>query len=304
MTAFWQWWPARCRTRHSSFSSWLCLRITWKTEEPNQTTPNPSRDGEEPRSGFWLPSTALRGDLGGQNWGGSHGCIHPRGLWGAGEGDVPGAGAAGADVLLGMHRGWEAPGSFPGRGRCCRFLLASHVWSILPWPPLRGTSSSPRREGTGSSGTPGRAPRGNERRGAGTHPLGDGAAPGALPLLPRVDDLLDADGLALLAVPAGGRASAMLTPTTRPSLALVGRSRAPAHLTGPHSPSGAPTHPHGTLRTFIGPHAPSQNPTGPHSPPWDPVHLHKTPRAPTHPHGTLSTSTGPHSPSQDPTGPH
>lgn len=31
MTAFWQWCPARCRTKQSSFSSSLLLRITWKT---------------------------------------------------------------------------------------------------------------------------------------------------------------------------------------------------------------------------------------------------------------------------------
>lgn len=41
-------------------------------------------------------------------------------------------------------------------------------------------------------------------RGHHTHPLGDGAAAGALPLLPGVDDLLDPDGFPLLSIPAEG----------------------------------------------------------------------------------------------------
>lgn len=86
MTAFWQWWPARCRTRHSSFSSWLCLRITWKTEGPSQSAPiNTSRCGEDPGSGSWMPSPVPCGgaELGVFPW--LHSPLHsPRGLWEAG----------------------------------------------------------------------------------------------------------------------------------------------------------------------------------------------------------------------------
>lgn len=44
-------------------------------------------------------------------------------------------------------------------------------------------------------------------RGLDTHPLGDGAATRALPLLPGVDDLLDPDGFPLLSVPGEGHRS-------------------------------------------------------------------------------------------------
>lgn len=211
----------------------------------------------------------------------------PRAFWGAGGGgDVPVAGAAGTDVLLGGCRGWEAPGSFPGGGRRSRFLLASRRSSIPPLPAAATASGGPPcpQAGRGQAGafTPRRAPRGDERWGAGTHPLGDGAAPGALPLLPRVDDLLDADGLALLAVPARGRASAPLAPTMLRS--------PPAR---PHGPLTSPHSPHGTPLALAGSLSPSQHPRGPHRPS----------SAPAHPHGTPSTLPGPHSPSQDPRGP-
>lgn len=81
MTAFWQWWPARCRTRHSSFSSWLCLRITWETEGTSQTAPiNTSQGGENPKSGSWMSWMPSPVPLEGQSWAYSHGCIHPIGF--------------------------------------------------------------------------------------------------------------------------------------------------------------------------------------------------------------------------------
>jgi hypothetical protein len=41
--------------------------------------------------------------------------------------------------------------------------------------------------------------------GLNTHPLGNGAAPGTLSLLPGVDDLLDPDGFSLLSIPREGK---------------------------------------------------------------------------------------------------
>lgn len=129
-------------------------------------------------------------------------------------------------------KGGKPRGVSPGAAATFASSLPATDQASCPLRPAPArTSSSPGREGTGRNVTPGRAPRGHKSQGAGTHPLGDGAAPGALPLLPRVDDLLDADGLALLAVPARGWASAPLAPTmlTSPPLTLMGP------LVSPHS---------------------------------------------------------------------
>lgn len=66
-----------------------------------------------------------------------------------------------------------------------------------------------------------------------THPLGDGAAAGALPLLPRVDDLLDPDGFPLLSVPAEGGGSTQLRGAKGERLQRGGELRGCPLLRGP-----------------------------------------------------------------------
>lgn len=340
MTAFWQWWPARCRTRHSSFSSWLCLRITWKTEGPSQTTPmvSTSRDGEDPKSGSSLPSASPCGDLGGgagggQSCGGSHGHIHPHGLWGAraGGGMCPAQGLQARTCCSAGAGGGKPRGVSPGAAAALASSLPATDRASTPahcGHRRRGTSLSPGRGGDRRV-TSGRTPGGrNESRGTGTHPLGDGAAPGALPLLPCVDDLLDADGLAFLTIPAGGQASALLAPhyahesprltswaPHKPPLASWDPTHPPWNpheppptLRSPHSPSQDATRLHRTPQDPTRPFEPRLILTGLHLPSWDPIHLHRTPLAFTRPQGgPPPTLTSPRSPSQDPThpcGPH
>lgn len=261
------------------------------------------RMGKTPKAGA---GNTLRGS-GGQSCGGSRGCIHPMGFGVLRALTCPSQGLqAQTCCLVGAEDG-KPRGVSAGAADALCFLLASRRPSIPPLPAVATVGGGPPhpQAGRGRAGaSPQGGLRGGTRAGAtGTHPLGDGAAPGALPLLPRVDDLLNADGLALLAIPARGQASAPLVPTMLTSPPCL-----PSWA--PHKPpltSWDPTHPHGTPLSLRSLRSPSQDATllhwtplalvspplmlmGHHSPSWDPIHLHRTPL-------TL-TSPPPPSPSQ------
>lgn len=281
---------------------------------------------------------------------------HPVGIWGGGR---AGGRAVGGPTVTFTPTGFGVPGRGGGcaRPRGCRHgravrrvpAVGSPVEFPRGRPPLSLPPCQPQIEhpplptaATAGGGPPcpqagggdrrvtsGRTPGGrNESRGTGTHPLGDGAAPGALPLLPCVDDLLDADGLAFLTIPAGGQASALLAPhyahesprltswaPHKPPLASWDPTHPPWNpreppptLRSPHSPSQDATRLHRTPQDPTRPFEPRLILTGLHLPSWDPIHLHRTPLAFTRPQGgPPPTLTSPRSPSQDPThpcGPH
>ena len=60
ITAFWQWWPARCRTRQSSFSSSVCLRITCGEAGKGGAGNHRSQAPALIRSGHRTPASAHR----------------------------------------------------------------------------------------------------------------------------------------------------------------------------------------------------------------------------------------------------